>query len=56
MIFLDSGAEVILENDHYVVTEGLNSSVEVCATISSPSAQCPIDFSFNFCLRIGSKC
>ena len=55
MILLDSGAEVVLESDRYEVTEGVNSSVEVCATISSPRVECAVNISFNFCLGIGSK-
>ena len=41
------------EKSLYEVTEGVDSSVEVCAIITSPEISCPVDFIFEIILNEG---
>ena len=48
------GAIVALSNTTYTVTEGVDSSVLVCAQITSPPTDevCPVTFSFEVIVRV----
>ena len=39
------------EKSLYEVTEGVDSSVEVCAIITSPEISCSVDFNFEVILN-----
>ena len=41
------------EKSLYEVTEGVDSSVEVCAIITSPEISCPVNFIFEIILNEG---
>ena len=58
VIFLKSISEAVIDLQQTVitVTEGQDESVSVCVVVAEPNTTCPIDFSFEFTLRIGKSC